>query len=185
MSSQLPADWIVQHTPAPTNDRNRALDLACGKGRHSFWLRDQGWQVTAIDRDLSRIETQHHPDITWMQADLETGQWPLENQKFDLIVVVNYLHRPLFDNLRAALNPGGTLIYETFMVGNESYGRPRSPDFLLQIDELRELFSDWACLAFRQGAFFDPNTKSILGLKQSIVTQNPDPAYLITSNVKA
>ncbi len=174
MSSQLPADWIVQHTPAPTNDRNRALDLACGKGRHSFWLRDQGWQVTAIDRDLSHIETQHHPDITWMQADLETGQWPLENQKFDLIVVVNYLHRPLFDDLRAPLNPGGTLIYETFMVGNELYGRPRSPDFLLQIDELRDLFSDWVNIAFRQGPVLDEKTKAVLGVKQSIVTQKPD-----------
>ncbi|WP_417828246.1 class I SAM-dependent methyltransferase [Thalassospira sp.] len=174
MSSQLPADWIVQHTLAPTNDRNRALDLACGKGRHSFWLRDQGWQVTAIDRDLSHIETLHHPDITWMQADLETGQWPLKNQKFDLIVVVNYLHRPLFDNLRAALNPGGTLMYETFMAGNELYGRPRSPDFLLQIDELRDLFSDWGSIAFRQGPVLDEKTKAVLGVKQSIVTQKPD-----------
>ena len=86
MSSQLPSSWVTQHCPTPRPIRNRALDLACGKGRHSFWLADQGWQVTAIDRDLTQTDTDTNQAITWIEADLETGSWPLGDQEFDLIV---------------------------------------------------------------------------------------------------
>ena len=55
------------------------------------------------------------------------------------MVVTNYLHRPLFPALLDALAPGGVLLYETFALGNERYGRPSNPDFLLQPGELLEL----------------------------------------------
>jgi len=55
------------------------------------------------------------------------------------VVVTNYLHRPLFPHLLAALAPGGILIYETFAAGNERYGRPSNPDFLLAPGELLEV----------------------------------------------
>lgn len=173
MSSQLPSHWITQHCPAPTPSRNCALDLACGKGRHSFWLADQGWQVTALDRDLSQTDTEANPTIDWREADLETGHWPLADQQFDLIVVVNYLHRPLFPNLRDAVRAGGTLIYETFMVGNEAIGRPRSPDFLLRQGELVETFGHWNVIARHQGPIRANDGDEITAIKQSIVVQKP------------
>ncbi|GAA0615338.1 MULTISPECIES: class I SAM-dependent methyltransferase [Thalassospira] len=173
MSSQLPSSWVTQHCPTPHPARNRALDLACGKGRHSFWLADQGWQVTAIDRDLSQTDTDTNPAINWIEADLETGSWPLGDKQFDLIVVTNYLHRPLFEYLRDAVRPGGTLIYETFMVGNEAYGRPRSPDFLLRADELADTFSDWTITAHQQGPVRAISDNEITAIKQSIVAQKP------------
>ena len=173
MSSQLPSNWITQHCPTPNPARNQALDLACGKGRHSFWLAAQGWQVTAIDRDLSQTDTQAKPTINWIEADLENGNWPLGDQQFDLIIVANYLHRPLFANLRAAVRPGGTLIYETFMVGNEAIGRPRSPDFLLRRDELTDAFADWDIIAHQQGPVYTVNGDEITAIKQSIVAQKP------------
>lgn len=173
MSSQLPSNWITQHCPAPTPGHNRALDLACGTGRHSFWLATQGWNVTAIDRDLSRTDTGAEPSITWQEADLETGHWPLGNQQFDLIVVVNYLHRPLFDDLHKATRSGGTLIYQTFMVGNENFGRPRSPDFLLRENELNELFADWHITACQQGPIIDPATQKPASVRQAIVARKP------------
>lgn len=173
MSSQLPSNWVTQNCPTPDPARNHALDLACGKGRHSFWLAAQGWQVAAIDRDLSQTDTDKSPAIHWIEADLETGTWPLGQQQFDLIVVVNYLHRPLFDYLRKALQPGGTLIYETFMVGNEAYGRPRSPEFLLRPHELKDTFSDWNILTHRQGPIHTENGDEITSIKQSLVAQKP------------
>ena len=173
MSSQLPSDWITQHCPVATPGHNRALDLACGAGRHSFWLAKQGWDVTAIDRDLSRIEQSGNRAINWIEADLETGNWPLENRQFDLIVVVNYLHRPLFDHLRAATSPGGILIYETFMVGNERFGRPRSPEFLLRPDELIETFADWNIITTQQGPVRDSDTGLPVSVKQAIIAQKP------------
>jgi SAM-dependent methyltransferase len=173
MSSQLPSSWVTQHCPTPHPARNRALDLACGKGRHSFWLAGQGWQVTAIDRDLSQTDTGTNPAINWIEADLETGTWQLGNQQFDLVVVVNYLHRPRFDYLRKAVRPGGTLIYETFMVGNEVLGRPRSPDFLLKDDELADVFSDWLISAQKQGPVHAPETGECIAIKQAIVSKKP------------
>ena len=70
---------------------------------------------------------------------------------FDGIVVTNYLHRPLFAPIAAALMPNGVLIYETFAAGNERLGRPRNPDFLLRPGELLDAFAELTLLAFEQG----------------------------------
>ncbi len=129
--------------------------------------------MTGLDRDLSQTNMADHPDITWQAADLETGSWQLGSQSFDLIVVANYLHRPLFPDLRDAIRPGGTLIYETFMVGNEAYGRPRSPDFLLYPDELRQAFADWDICAFEQGPVHPDGSTRPTAVKQSIVAKKP------------
>ncbi|OGA54925.1 MAG: SAM-dependent methyltransferase [Betaproteobacteria bacterium RIFCSPLOWO2_12_FULL_62_13] len=118
----------------------RVLDVACGGGRHSRWLAARGHPVDAIDRDpavLAGLEAT--PGVTIRCADIESGSWPYAGQAFAGIVVINYLHRPLFPHLLAALAPGGVLIYETFAVGNERYGRPAKPDFLLKPGELLEV----------------------------------------------
>jgi SAM-dependent methyltransferase len=95
--------------------------------------------VVAVDRDPS-IENwaATAAGVSWLIADLEAGPWPLEGRCFDAIVVTNYLHRPLFARLVDSLAPGGLLLYETFAVGNERFGRPSNPDFLLQPGELLE-----------------------------------------------
>ena len=77
--------------------------------------------------------------ITARCADLESAPWPYAGRTFAGIIVTNYLHRPLFPQLLAALAPGGVLIYETFAAGNERYGRPANPDFLLRPGELLEV----------------------------------------------
>jgi len=78
------------------------------------------------------------PGIETRALDLETGVWPFAGQTFDAIVVVHYLHRPLFPHLLAALAPDGALLYETFAAGNEAFGRPSNPEFLLRPGELLE-----------------------------------------------
>lgn len=77
--------------------------------------------------------------MTTRAADLENGPWPYADWRFDAVIVTNYLHRPLFSSLLAALADGGVLIYETFAAGNERYGRPGNPDFLLKPGELLDL----------------------------------------------
>lgn len=114
------------------------LDVAAGHGRHSRFFVDRGHPVTAIDRDTSVLDPQ--PDLEIVQADLENGSpWPLGNRTFGAVVVTNYLHRPLMPDLLGALAPGGVLLYETFMVGNERFGRPSRPEFLLRDGELLDL----------------------------------------------
>jgi rhodanese-related sulfurtransferase len=57
---------------------------------------------------------------------------------FGAVVVVDYLWRPLLPVIVASVAPGGLLLYETVAVGNECFGRPRNPDFLLRPGELRD-----------------------------------------------
>ena len=115
------------------------LDLACGGGRHSRWFASRGHPVTAVDRNVAitawaEMEALVTPQI----ADLEAGAWPLGQRTFGAVVVTNYLHRPLFPHIVAAVAHGGWLFYETFAAGNERFGRPSNPDFLLRPAELLE-----------------------------------------------
>lgn len=114
-----------------------ALDLAAGAGRHSRLLLTHGFQVTAVDRDPDRQPDA--PGLRKIRANLEDGSpWPLGAERFDLVVVTNYLHRPILPDIIGAVAPGGLLLYETFAVGNERYGRPSNPAFLLRPGELAE-----------------------------------------------
>jgi hypothetical protein len=103
--------------------------------------------VVAVDREPPAI-----PGVESVTADLENGSpWPFGGRRFAAIVVTNYLHRPLFPALEAALEEGGFLLYETFMAGNERYGRPSNPAFLLRPGELLEAFRNLGVVAFEQG----------------------------------
>lgn len=133
----MPSPWIVQWAGLVPPGA-AVLDLAAGGGRHSLLFAGRGHPVTAIDRDVSALPRQ--PDIEIVAADLEGGAtWPLPGRSFGGIAVTNYLHRPLLPALLDALVPGGVLLYETFMVGNERFGRPSNPDFLLTDGELLDL----------------------------------------------
>jgi SAM-dependent methyltransferase len=102
------------------------------------------------------------PGARFIQADLEDGSpWPLPGERFQGIVVANYLHRPLFPLLAESLAPGGILIYETFMQGNERYGKPSNPAFLLQPGELWRAFPGLHVIAFEQGRAWQPKPAMI------------------------
>ncbi|WP_395713887.1 class I SAM-dependent methyltransferase [Reyranella sp.] len=132
-----PSSWIVQWAGLVSNGV-AVLDVAVGRGRHSRFFADRGHPVTAVDRDISAVDP--HPAIEVIQADLENGSpWPLGSRIFGAVVVTNYLHRGLMPDLLGALAPGGVLLYETFMVGNERFGRPSNPNHLLKDGELLDL----------------------------------------------
>ena len=109
--------------------------------------------MLAVDRDAAALATLAGVQgIETMIADLETGAWPLGDVRLDAIVVANYLHRPLFPHLLAALGDDGVLLYETFAAGNERFGRPSNPDFLLRAGELLDVVRGWlTVVAFEQG----------------------------------
>lgn len=131
--------WVERFASLVPAGRS-VLDLACGSGRHAAYFTGLGFRVTALDRDVSKLVPGTAAEV--VEADLEgSDPWPLAGRRFDGIVVTNYLYRPLFPVLVASLNPGGALIYETFAVGNEKFGRPRNPDFLLREGELLEAVS--------------------------------------------
>lgn len=152
-NGRTPSPWVerfAQLIPAG----GRVLDLACGAGRHTRFLLEKGFRVLAVDRDTSRIGgILSAPGLEVLEVDLEDGSISdFFQERFDGIVVTDYLHRPLLTPLRDALTPDGVLIYETFAQGNEAYGRPSRPDFLLAPGELLRLVdSHCQVVAFEQG----------------------------------
>jgi SAM-dependent methyltransferase len=136
-----PSRWVLRFLHLiPTG--GRVLDLACGRGRHTRLLADCGHPVTAVDIDVSGLAPlRDNPRIDIRQVDLETGMRPFTGEHFAAVIVCNYLYRPHFAWLADTLLPGGVLLMETFAQGNEAYGRPRNPDYLLAPGELLTAFS--------------------------------------------
>ena len=133
-ASQAPSPWIVRFL-ALTAPGGSALDVAAGSGRHSRLLLEHGLAVTALDRDPD--QQPDAPGLSKIRCDLEDGSpWPPPGRRFDLVLVTNYLHRPILPEIIGAVAPGGLLLYETFARGNERFGKPRNPDFLLRPGEL-------------------------------------------------
>lgn len=133
-----PSPWIVRWSTELARGR-RVLDVACGGGRHCIWFAGRGHQVLGVDRDLGIERLPAAAEgIEVLVADLEGGAWPLAGRQFDVVVVTNYLHRPLLPTLVDTVAAGGWLLYETFAVGNARFGKPSNPDFLLRPGELLE-----------------------------------------------
>ncbi len=156
-SLATPSPWVTRFAPLIASG-GEVLDYACGGGRHARWLAHRGFRVEAVDRDGVALELlQGVPHLRTRKADLEDGPWPYAGRRFDGLVVTNYLFRPRLAALFDLLAPGGVLIYETFMAGNERFGKPSNPDFLLGPDELlRRLADGWSVVAFEQGELREP-----------------------------
>ena len=152
-----PSPWVRRfaHLVRPAAS---ALDLACGSGRHAAFLAGLGAKVVAADRDPACGAALAGVDgVRFVACDLEGDVWPFAGQRFDAIVVTNYLHRPLFPRIAAALAPGGVLIYETFAVGHQRFGRPSRPQFLLRPGELlRGFMPVLRIVAYEDGVVGDP-----------------------------
>lgn len=148
----------------------RVLDLACGSGRHTQLLAKHAYSVLALDRDLSALETCKNElplnsSVELKHVDLEANIWPLEGvEQFSGMIVTNYLYRPRMNRLLDLIAPGGVVIYETFAVGNEVFGKPSNPNFLLQSQELLHWIGackDFEVIAFEQGRIDFPKPASI------------------------
>ncbi len=130
------------------------LDVACGGGRHLRLALDQGYRVTGIDRDVSKLDDlAERRDVSLIEADLEAGHpFPLRELRYDGVIVTNYLWRPILSEIVGCVADDGLLIYETFAAGHERLGRPCSPDFLLNNNELLEaVMPKLTVVAFEHG----------------------------------
>jgi SAM-dependent methyltransferase len=147
-----PSAWVSRFAPL-VPPGGTVLDLACGGGRHTRLFAAMGHPVHAVDRDADSLaQLAQMANVTIRCADIEGGPWPYAGSKFAAIVVTNYLWRPLWPLLLAALEPDGVLIYETFMFGHERLGRPNNPAFLLRPGELLEVVhKHLTVVAFEQG----------------------------------
>lgn len=156
----MPSAWVTRF--AGLIPSGEVLDLACGAGRHSRLLASFGHPVLAVDRNPDMLALVRGEGILTQQVDLETGNaaqsWPFEPGRFAGIVVTNYLHRPLWTSLAASLAENGVLLYETFATGNEQFGKPSNPDFLLANGELLDVARQYGLrvVAYEDGYISEP-----------------------------
>ena len=132
------------------------LDLACGHGRHMQYLSGLGHKVLGVDRNAEALKTASQWGDTLL-ADIENAAWPLDGRTFKAVVVTNYLWRELFPKILNSLAEGGVLIYETFSQGNEAFGKPSRPEFLLQSGELLQRCRGLQIVAFEEGFIPSPD----------------------------
>ena len=133
----------------------KALDLACGAGRNAVYLAERGWDVTACDismeglRKAQILAGERGIRLHLFCQDLQTVQLPVE--RFDLVLCFFYLQRELFPQIRAALRPGGFVVYKTYTTDQLRFpGRPRHPLHLLRPQELLEVFRDFRVLTYQE-----------------------------------
>ena len=160
--------WVRRFLPLVAKNNGPVLDLACGGGRHTRLLLDAGYEVWSLDKAASLLQPLELLGARCFEHDLETKKtgsiqneevnWPFEVNMFSGIIVTNYLYRPLLSSLTTSLKDGGVLIYETFAAGNEVYGSPKNPDFLLRSGELLDFYLSQAmhsrknhCIAYEHG----------------------------------
>ena len=161
MSDDAPvSSWLLSNVDLIPR-AGRALDVACGRGRHALFLAERGLAVVAVDRDpaaVAALRAEAARRVLALEArvaDLEAGgpDVGLGEGAYDLVVVVHYLHRPLFPALLRAMAPGALLLYETFTEDQARLGKPTNPDFLLRPGELQERLRGLTILREREGRF--------------------------------
>ncbi len=146
-----PSAWLVTH--ADRLPRGRALDVAMGEGRNALFLARRGFEVTGVDRSPTALATarararEEGLELELLRADLEACELPAG--PFQVVLVMRYLQRSLFEPLARVLAPGGILVYESFTRDYLKYG-PRNPEHLLEPGELRQAFRDLEILSYRE-----------------------------------
>ncbi|HEX9188583.1 MAG TPA: rhodanese-like domain-containing protein [Vicinamibacteria bacterium] len=167
-----PSSWLLANALlAPRGART--LDVACGRGRHALLLAGAGFPVRAVDRDpeqvvwLNALARRLRLPLDAAVVDLENGGAFLGEEEWELVLVFNYLHRPLFPALARALMPGGVLLYETYTREQAARGRPTNPDHLLERGELPSLVAPLEVLRQREGTFEGRSVASVAARKPS------------------
>ncbi len=158
-----PSDWITRFKDhiAPTDT---VLDLACGGGRHGRIFLTVGCAVTFVDKNIEGLaDLPTGPLTEIIESDLEGDvPWPLADRTFDGVIVTNYLWRPILPSITASVAPSGILLYETFAEGNEAFGRPRNPNFILRTGELLDVVrGQLDVIAYEQRTLQEPSPRVV------------------------
>ena len=175
--TQAPSSWVQRWSHlVPVG--GSVLDVACGHGRHLRWFAGRGHAVTGVDRSPEAIAA-----VTGLGravlADIENGPWPFAGERFDAVVVTNYLWRALMPVIVDSVAEGGVLIYETFAAGNETVGKPSRPDFLLQPGELLQACAGLHVVAYEDGFCDHPErfVQRIAAVRKRPDTPSLPPRY--------
>jgi len=163
MRMNEPSSWIkkIIYSIEPGG---KLIDIACGQGRHSIEFANR-YKVFAVDKNnkfLKKLE--NIKNVVTINEDLENSlKWSFSKSKFKIVLISNYLFRERIGDLFNLVDIGGYLIYETFAVGNEKYGKPTNPDYLLCRDELLEIKpKNFITIDYFFGERFENSKKSVV-----------------------
>lgn len=132
-----------------------AIDVACGAGRHTLLLARKGYAVLAVDwavpalRALRKNARREQLPVACLATDVST--WSPPEGRYALVLSTNFLDRGCFERMRRAVVPGGVLLLETFLDGQQRYGHPTNLDYLLRPGELADLCRGWEVLHAHEG----------------------------------
>jgi tellurite methyltransferase len=160
-----PAQFLVDNIELLP--RGKALDIAMGSGRNAIYLANNGFEVEGIDisedaiNAARRLAKENMVNLRAELADLEKD-YQIKPSFYDVIVCFNYLQPSLIPQMKAGLKSAGMIVYETFIIDQPKFGKPRNPDFLLEHNELLNMFRDFRCLRYREGII--ENRKAIASL---------------------
>lgn len=149
-----PAQFLVENMGLLP--RGRVLDVAMGNGRNAIYLAKAGFEVEGVDMSSEAVNTALESSrkagvtIGAYVADLESN-YQIKKSAYDVIICFNYLQRSLIPQIKDGLKRGGMVVYETFIIDQAQFGRPRNPDYLLKHNELLDMFHDFRCLRYREG----------------------------------
>ncbi|MFQ5852474.1 MAG: class I SAM-dependent methyltransferase [Candidatus Binatia bacterium] len=153
----------------------RALDIATGKGRNALFLAKKGFAVEAVDisevalEQARRLAKGRGLTITFRQVDLNSVELP--EAAYDMILNFNFLQRSLIPKIKRALKLGGHIVFETYLIDQRIFGRPKNLAYLLGHNELLEMFRDFRILYYREGKSVEEGREahrgSLLGQKVS------------------
>ena len=153
-SDLKPAQFLVENVALLP--KGRALDVAMGSGRNAIFLSKMGFDVEGLDVSPEAVSgalelaRKSGVNLRAQVADLERN-YNIEKGAYDVIICFNYLQRSLIPQIKDGLCKGGMVVYETFIVGQAQFGKPKNPDYLLRHNELLNMFRDFRCLCYREG----------------------------------
>lgn len=172
----IPSSFLVEnfhHLP-----RGLALDVAMGEGRNAIYLATRGFDVDGVDADPQAVTHARAAarklgaPIRAIVGNVEDGTYIIPISTYDVISVFNYLHRPLFIDIKDGVVPGGVVVYQTYTTEQAKFGKPTNPDYLLRPNELKEVFKDWETLAYRERVGPSRRTGEMRAVA-AIVTRRP------------
>ena len=159
----------------------RALDLACGAGRHALFLAERGWNVIAVDSSSVAMETtlararERSLTIDARIADLERGGFIIEMGGFDLICDFYYLQRDLFAQIRAGVKLGGVFVAAIHLSSEDpSEDEGHNPAFLLKPGELRSEFENWQIIHYYETSSTDTDAGEHHRRSAEIIAKRPE-----------
>ncbi len=154
-----PAQFLVENIGLLPE--GRVLDVAMGVGRNTVYLAGMGFQVEGVDISSEAVSSalelasKARVTIRAQVVDLEGG-YSIEKGVYDVIICFNYLQHSLIPQIKDGLREGGMVVYETFIVDQAQFGKPKNPAYLLKHNELLNMFHDFRCLRYREGIVKGP-----------------------------